>query len=305
MRLGALVRHLRVRLLRDPERLILSEHAGQAPSGGERACVFAHFDPAGRIEDYVVLHVRKLAELGLEVVFVSSADGLSGAEIAKVLPHCSRVVVRQNFGLDFGSWKTGIARIGDPGRLRQLVLANDSVFGPLRDLRPIFAQMEARKLDLWGLTESLELGRHLQSYFLVFEQGALASPYFREFWGGVGFHLRKSSIIRRGEVGLSQGALRRGWKIGAFIDGVAVRDAARREPGFEYPDRIDTPGFNLTLFAWDLLIRDFGFPCLKTEILRQNRFRSGRVAGWRELLGRGGCDYDPELIAQSRSRYPA
>ena len=197
---------------------------------------------------------------------------------------------------------TALLRVADPQRLRQLVLANDSVFGPLRDLRPIFDHMEARGLDLWGLTESLEIARHLQSYFLVFERGALASPYFDEFWRGYRFHLRKDSIIRRCEVGLSQGALAHGWKLGAFVDGAAVRAAARAEPGFEFPELVDAPGFNLTLFAWDLLVRDFGFPCIKTEILRANRFHSSKVAGWRELLASAGCDYDPELVDRSRSR---
>lgn len=33
----------------------------------------------------------------------------------------------------------------------ELILANDSFYGPFEDIRKIFAEMESRDLDFWGL----------------------------------------------------------------------------------------------------------------------------------------------------------
>jgi hypothetical protein len=151
------------------------------------------------------------------------------------------------------------------------------------------------------MTESEHIAWHVQSYFLVFEHKALATPDFHAFWDAFRFHLRKVSIIRHGEVRLSQEARRRGWRVGAFVDGAAVRTAARKEPGFQYGAELDSPVFNATLLAWDLLLRDFGFPFLKTEVLRQDRFGSAKLASYRDLVRTAGPDYDLGLIERSRN----
>jgi lipopolysaccharide biosynthesis protein len=293
---------LGARIVSDPERLVVAEHVGAVASDPTKsACVFAHYDPAGCIEDYVAFHVKALAALGLEVVFVSTAEAIAVAELAKILPYTSRVLVRRNVGLDFGSWKTGLARIADLTARPRLVLTNDSVFGPFRDLAPIFAEMERRGLDLWGMTTSDEIAWHVQSYFLVFERRLLSSAEFGAFWDDFRFYLRKPSIIRNGEIGLSQRMRERGFAVGAFVDGGAVRSAAGTKADFQYPDRLDPKQFNATLFAWDLLLRDFGFPFLKTELLRQNRFASVALASWRDHIRRAGPDYDVALVERSRN----
>ena len=96
-------------------------------------CLFAHFDKDDRLDDYVLRYLAKLNELNFAIVLIS-ASRLAPAEIAKTQGLCDDVMVRGNGGgLDFASWSAGFAKHGDAigGRL---LLANDSVYGPLGDL---------------------------------------------------------------------------------------------------------------------------------------------------------------------------
>ena len=55
------------------------------------------------------------------------------------------------------------------------MLANDSVYGPLFDLKEILARCDA-SADIWGMTDNRAGGYHLQSYFLLFRGRALVCP---------------------------------------------------------------------------------------------------------------------------------
>ena len=266
---------------------IVQRVRGDAPrSASGRCCIFAHYDPQGVIDPYVVEYLRRLRALDADIVFVTTSDTLAPEETGKISALCRDIIQRVNVSLDFGSWHLGIRLLGDTlASYRQLILANDSVYGPFRPLAPIFQEMEARQLDFWGMTESNERGPHIQSYFLVFEQSALQSAFFRRFWSSFRHQWRKRRLIGKYEVGLSRRARRAGMRIGSWL----------------IPEQVGSGGQNPTLFFWQKLIRDFGYPFLKTEILKLNRFNSPDAHRWREIIAAAG-DYDPELIANHLRR---
>jgi lipopolysaccharide biosynthesis protein len=254
-------------------------------SGTGRCCIFSHYDPHGIIDPYVVHYLRKIRELDADIFFVVTSDTLAPEEIAKVAPLCRDIIRRVNISIDFGSWNLGVHILGnDLSNYRQLILANDSVYGPFHDLNPIFQDMEARGLDFWGLTESDEDGHHIQSYFRVFEQSAISSEFFRNFWAGFRQQWRKRTLIAKYEVGLSARARRNSMRFESWI--------SSRQVG---------SGLNLTLFFWERLIGEFKFPFLKTEILKINRFKSPNAPRWREII-EAASDYDCDLIANHLRR---
>ena len=159
----------------EPGRIIESGSGSQDPGARRMLCILAHFDRDGMIDDYVVHYLQALDALGCETVLVSTAAKLDAADIRKILPFCSKYIVKQNIGHDFASWRTGLAAVGDLSRYDRVIIANDSVYGPLQNLSGVFAKMADRKVSFWGITDSLKYGRHLQSYFLVFERGAAQS----------------------------------------------------------------------------------------------------------------------------------
>jgi len=248
----------------------------------KRLCLFAHFDPQGKIEPYVLYYLQCLKELECDIVFVSSALNLTDSEVEKILGLCVQVIHRKNITLDFGSWRLGLfEKLSERGfeHYDQLILANDSVYGPLFPLKDVFQKMEKRELDLWGITSNLEIEEHIQSYFLVFGKNALKSREFIEFWRDFKYYRSKQRIIELYEIGISRLAMRAGWKMGTLID----------------PNHFQEIDLNPTLYHWDQLIVELSCPFLKTEVLRLNRTASKKTAQWKEILA-SKSNYDLNLI---------
>ncbi|MGI9303182.1 MAG: rhamnan synthesis F family protein, partial [Gammaproteobacteria bacterium] len=215
--------------------------------------------------------------------------------------YCTHIVVRENLGYDFGSWRVGFDYAGDLSAYRRLILANDSVYGPLHDLHDLFATMNQRGAEVWGITDSHELKHHLQSYFLVFERAALESPAFREFWRTLPFYRFKRSIIWHCEIGLSRKLSRAELRLAAAHEYISLRNShpemiltAERRATFAGP-------LNPTRNLWDLLVRDCACPFLKVDVLRDNPENSAAVTNWPQIL-RSVSNYNPKLIESHLAR---
>jgi lipopolysaccharide biosynthesis protein len=274
--------------------LILEEWNGNPGSrkdsqSKKRMVWFAHFDPQHKIDNYVLFYIQKLFELGADIIFVSSSENLSSSEVQKILPYCLKVVRRKNIGLDFGSWK--VAQITQEklqlelSLYDELILANDSVYGPFQQLSDLFNRMTKRDLDLWAMSSSLEQSYHLQSYFLVFHNRILKKQAFQKFWESYRFYHSKHRIIQNYEIGLSRFGKQNNWKLGAYLEA----------------EMIDPGSLNPTLFAWDQMIEEFSFPFLKTEVLKLNRASSPRLTHWKEIIS-NQSNYDTNLIANHLTR---
>jgi lipopolysaccharide biosynthesis protein len=257
-----------------------SQIRAEFPADGReapRVCLFAHYDPHGRIDPYVTHYLRDLFDEGFQIVFVSTSPHLNLEDAEHIRSLCSHIALRSNVSLDFGSWRLGVELLGRPlVTLDQLLLANDSVYGPFVELSGVFGSMKS--CDFWGMTESFELQQHVQSYFVVFEKRALEAGWVDRFWREFVFYESKPKIIRRYELGMSNRARRAGMRIGAFAPKMSQD---RRNP---------------TLYFWDQLISEHGFPFLKTECLKLNRTRSPAIRRWKELLSAQGSRLSPEVI---------
>lgn len=162
-----------------------------------RVGVFLCYDPNGIIDDYIPYLLNDLKE-NLERLVVIVNGQLTPAGRASLESITTDVVVRDNKGFDFGAWQYGmIEYLGWDTVLRydELVLLNDSCFGPLYPFAQMFTSMEGTA-DFWGLVqhgqiESVNpfnlcpygyLPAHLQSSFLVIRSRMLHSRDFRDYW---------------------------------------------------------------------------------------------------------------------------
>jgi lipopolysaccharide biosynthesis protein len=252
------------------------------PLAGRTVCVFAHYDPAGRVEPYVEHHLRALARTDAVVLFISTAAALATPELRLLGDLCAAVVVRDNIGLDFGSWRTALLLY--PGLLDvgRLFWANDSVYGPMHDLAATLGRLSEERCDFFGVSESLQERRHYQSYFLGFHRRCLRSPAFGRFYGRLRLLSDKDQVIRRYELGLTERLARAG------LSGMALVPA----------DRGRDPRENPTLHRWRELLAA-GSPYLKVQLLRENPHRQP-IDDWPEVVARYG--YDPALIRHHLGR---
>lgn len=168
-----------------------------------KIAVFAHYDENNQIKSYVLYYLQALRQVCDEIIFITTSC-LSNIELSEVSLLCSNVISRENIGHDFYSYKVGINTIGDLSKVEQLILCNDSCYGPIFDLKPMFQRMNDSKADFWGISAVSRPQLHIQSYFLVFNHKVIQSAIFKNFWSQVKVLNNKDKIITGYEVGLSQ-----------------------------------------------------------------------------------------------------
>jgi hypothetical protein len=291
---------------------------------GPKVALFCHFDRAGRIRDDLRHYLAELGRCGFSVVFVSNSRRLQPAEIIFLQKHCAGVITRRNAGFDFSAWKDALLAAGLPRPdTTTLLLANDSVYGPIRPLWPTLAAIDFAVADLWALTDSWQLRYHLQSYFLIAGPRVLQSHAWEKFWREVRPLAMKRWVIRRFEVGLSQAMLRAGFRLravwpyhtllGAASAGAASAGAAtaagtedpllaagRRQERRIRQALAEGLPLNPTSDLWRALLRR-GYPFLKRELLRENPTRVADLWDWRALLAETS-EIDPAIIVADLAR---
>jgi len=219
-------------------------------------CLFAHFDKDDRIDDFVWRYLAKLKELHFAIILISTSQ-LSAADIARLEGICHDVIVRDNMGLDFASWSAGFAKHG-PMIGGRLLLANDSVYGPIGSLDDALKQLTRTAADFYGMAETVEIAPHLQSWFVLLQPWVVRHAAFKAILAQPFATMTRPQIVRAGEVGLSRQLMAAGF----------CYEALYRSGGTSgLPPRHDA---NPMLLYWREVLFDAGVPFLKIELLRDN-----------------------------------
>ena len=245
-------------------------------------CLFAHFDPGNKVDDYVLRYVRELKKLGFSIVFISAAR-LDRSDVERLLIDCCDVILRENAGLDFASWAVGFVEHGSKigGRL---LLANDSVYGPIGDLSAALARLTQQPADFYGMVENIEVAPHLQSWFVLLEPWVVASPAFTSILAQPFSTMTRRRIILDGEIALSRRLIQAGFRYGVL----------HRNDQFGLPPRHDA---NHMLLFWRELLIDEHIPFLKIELIRDDPLGGNETAAILQAVERA----DPTLHALIRS----
>lgn len=196
-----------------------------------RLLLFVHYNKWGELADYVVYLLKRVRKIYARIVFISNSP-LSEEARAVLAGLCDEVVQRENTGFDFYAWKVALDREGPEGLARydSVTLMNDTCFGPLFDLEPVYREMEARDADFWGMTTHREdwcddtlvtnrrIPEHIQSYFLCFKKDTALSGPFTEFWRKVTAEKRVEECIKKYETQLTAYLRKHGFTPDAFYD---------------------------------------------------------------------------------------
>ncbi len=285
--------------------IVISETAGDiVPENNSMLCIFAHYDRHGSVQPYVFYYLESLREMGVSIVFVTTSE-LKPEYLEKIRPIVSKAIVRRNIGHDFGSWHIGLSRACDLSNYEKLILANDSVYGPLFGLKEVFEKMDANHVDIWGITDSWENSWHLQSYFLVLNNNVLGSDFFRRFWRGFRYKKNKLNVVNSYEIGFSHRAREAGFLCSAYCEyDSVIKDFLEHPVFFEEWNRdrkritnFDKIPHNSSYLLWANLIKTFKCPFLKVGLLRDNPKNAPDLSNWRRVVSEF-TDYDPQLIEQ-------
>ena len=249
------------------------ELPAQPPPGRRSLVLFAHFDPQGVVDPYVVYYLKALHGLGAVIVFVSGSPILTLESLAPIRELCVGIYTRQTLSLDFGSWHLAWCVLRQRGwsldQFDRFVLANDSVYGPLFPIEEMWSSFH--DADMYGAIESTEHVSHLQSFFLAWDLNARTRPFLNDFWNGFQYIVRKRMLIRRYEIGLSRRARNAGLSIKPFVSAATIKATYGSSPEHQWTRTLyRRRPINDTIYFWDGLIEHLRYPFLKTILPRYN-----------------------------------
>ena len=126
-------------------------------NSAKRACIYFIYDKDGIIDDYILYQLRDLRE---NVSFIHCVlNGNLTEEGRELLSEIAdEVYVRENKGNDIGAYRAAIAYIGweKLAGYDELLLMNNTCFGPVYPFREAFDWAKQQDFDFWGLTWGLK-----------------------------------------------------------------------------------------------------------------------------------------------------
>jgi rhamnosyltransferase len=234
--------------------------AGSLSSSIKRpVCFFSAYDSEGVVRPNVIHYLDELVEAGFDIVFISSSDTISNDDLGKLSNYCIKIINRVNRGYDFYSWKTGLEKYPHFREHAAVLLANDSVTGPLFNISGIIGKLETHDADVLGMTDCYQFHPHLQSYFLYCKKHVTASKEFNRFFTCVDALESKTVIIRKYEVGFSR-FLQPRFKLSALYDLETILSRTRYSAR---PKNWIDP----TVQLWKPLITELDFPFIKKSLV--------------------------------------
>lgn len=270
-------------------RTVLEVAPGRAQATGRSLALYLHWSPDGRVSAMVRRQLALWRACGFDVIFISNSSP-PAPDWDAVAEDAALRIRRTNAGRDFGAWRDGAAlAVQRFGRPEELLLANDSVLGPFLPLEPVTRAWRQGGEGLFGLTDSLGGGAHLQSFAVLARGDAVVGQMLAHL---AAFRDTRSKwrVVQEGEIGLTRRIHAAGLRCAALFAyrrlSTLVDDATRASlgPRFRDPDAFLRYPLNPCHHLWRVLVERMGFPYLKTELIRHNPGRLPGVEDWQDVV---------------------
>lgn len=157
-----------------------------------RLGIFVFYDREGIADDYVFYLLDGIKSITDKIVIVVNGI-INDVSLKSFNKYTDTVIIRENNGFDAGAYKDVLCEhMGweEVRKFDELLLVNDTFYGPIYPLENTFSKMEKIDTDYWGITRSpagtldngYEYDTHIQSFFIVFRKKILLDNGFRKFW---------------------------------------------------------------------------------------------------------------------------
>lgn len=185
----------------------------------KRICLFAGYDSKNIIHDYVVFYLKELSTVA--DVYYMADNEISDDEKSKIAPYVKASYGFNHKKYDFGSWQELIKIIGweKLSEYDELILANDSVFGPLYPIKELFEKLEQDKeWHICGINKAVVKNIwHISSYFLVFKKKAFLSDIFKRHMESITIEKNSLNVINKYEIPFMEKFYQNNYIVKSFI----------------------------------------------------------------------------------------
>lgn len=266
----------------------------------KRLCIYVTYDKEGIIDRYVTYMLKELKSCSTELVVICNCLQISqGLEYLQ--PYADHIFFRENIGFDAGGFRDAICNYIGWDLIEtydEILLVNDSLFGPFCPMRDIFDDMEQKECDFWGLsTCKICLGRddqvftpeHIQSFFILFRSSLLHSTLFRDFWESMPYYHAYWDVVKKYEIHITDYFHKAGYQYACYAD---VRE--------NYSNNLRN-AYNQYEWIPDELVRKRKFPFLKKKCINHDPRNKKTQEDIRNVFDyiKDHTDYDINMIYEN------
>ena len=251
----------------------------------KRLGILSVYDRDGIIDRYIEYLAYELKAMLQDLIIVVNGY-LRNDEAIKLKSITNIVIYRDNIGFDGGAYKDILVHYLTRESLHQydeLVLCNDTCYGPFVSFEDIWNTMAVKDVDFWGMNYiDNGLTNHMQGYFLVFRKNLLESDtlynYFYDYIDENCSDIHE--IIATYEKGL--------WK---FLV----------EKGYSFASYIECNNLDMYKYG-NILIRKYGFPFLKKKCFNSKYNNDKKNMADSLIWIKNNTNYDIDMVIKNSKR---
>lgn len=195
-----------------------------------RLCIFSFHDDQGIVDDYVVYFLKEIGRHVERILFYSS--GPLDEKSAKALQGIvHEVIICPHESPDVLAYKEGLECIAfnEDQVYDEVLMVNDTCYGPIYPFAELFGAMENRECDFWGVTAHMEVAPdsstrtdrkpyHIHTNFMAVRSKMLGSPAFQKYWRTFSIEQGHEKAIKGHEAGFTEHFTAKGFKNDTYLD---------------------------------------------------------------------------------------
>lgn len=195
-----------------------------APPVHKRTAVVSCFFHDGKIPDSLMILIRGVKEIADNLILVGDCP-VFPSELEKIKNYVCYAHFERHNQYDFGSYKIGFNYARKAGLLKadtadELILINDSCYGPVYPFSELFQRMESVICDFWGINGSKKppeniFKPHISSFFYVFRRSVINGNDIDDFLNAIHGKYDRSKVICLLELEFTQYLQKKGflWQV--------------------------------------------------------------------------------------------
>lgn len=204
------------------ERTEMSVNSGHK----QRLGIYCFYDKRGHAASFIKTFLDDLMDNLDDLVVVVNGQ-LSDQARQLFSEYTKTIIVRENKGLDVAAYKQAILTLGweKLESYDEVICLNDTVMGPVYPFREMFACMDRKDVDFWGITayagetvDKEQIPTHLQAYWHAYRRSLVSSPAFHEYWETMPLWKDYAEVTRKHEMTFTKHFTDLGFTWASYID---------------------------------------------------------------------------------------
>lgn len=192
----------------------------------QRLGIYCFYDKYGHAASFIKTFLDDLMDNLDDLVVVVNGQ-LSDQARQLFSEYTKTIIVRENKGLDVAAYKQAILTLGweKLESYDEVICLNDTVMGPVYPFREIFACMDRKDVDFWGITayagetvDKEQIPTHLQAYWHAYRRSLVSSPAFHEYWETMPLWKDYAEVTRKHEMTFTKHFTDLGFTWASYID---------------------------------------------------------------------------------------